>query len=93
MIVSFFGYKVLHALERWACAFSSLRVLTASSRLVLSGIPVIFSFIMLCAFGGRHLGSANAFVNIPATAATVLSFASIVVGFSSKYRLSQLEHA
>lgn len=25
MVVSFLGYRVLHALERWACAFSSLK--------------------------------------------------------------------
>ncbi|BGP08513.1 hypothetical protein JCM10049v2_004360 [Rhodotorula toruloides] len=65
MFISFCGYRVLHAVERWAW------------------LPVILAFILLTGFGGRHLGSATSFAkDVPATAANVLSFISIVVGFT-----------
>lgn len=50
----------------------------------LTGIPVIISFILLAGFGGRHLGAATSY-NAGAgtgTAGNILSWASIVVGFS-----------
>lgn len=65
MLISFCGYRVLHAAERYAW------------------ILVILSFILLAGFGGRHLGTATAFAaDVPATAANILSWASLVVGFS-----------
>ncbi|ORY84106.1 NCS cytosine-purine permease [Leucosporidium creatinivorum] len=64
MIISFCGYRILHACERWAW------------------IPVIFSFILLAGFGGRHLGAATAYQPGPATSANILSWASLVIGFS-----------
>ncbi|GAA5967699.1 hypothetical protein JCM11641_005739 [Rhodosporidiobolus odoratus] len=65
MVISFCGYRVLHAVERWAW------------------LPVVFSFILLAGFGGRHLGAATSFaVDEPASAANVLTFLSIVVGFT-----------
>jgi purine-cytosine permease-like protein len=47
-------------------------------------IPIIFSFIMLTAFGGRHLSASMDFPASDATPGLVLSFASIIVGFSSE---------
>ncbi|GAA6003708.1 uncharacterized protein JCM10292_000696 [Rhodotorula paludigena] len=46
-------------------------------------LPIMISFVLLAGFGGRHLGAATSFASdIPATAANVLSFVSIVVGFT-----------
>jgi hypothetical protein len=46
-------------------------------------LPVILSFILLAGFGSRHLGAATSFASeAPATAANVLSFLSIIVGFT-----------
>ncbi|GAA5874386.1 hypothetical protein JCM16303_005836 [Sporobolomyces ruberrimus] len=64
MIISFFGYRVLHACERWAW------------------IPICISFILLAGFGGRHLGAAASFNVGQSTVGGVLSFISIVVGFT-----------
>ncbi|GAA5999823.1 hypothetical protein JCM10207_005927 [Rhodosporidiobolus poonsookiae] len=65
MVISFCGYRILHAFERWAW------------------LPVVLAFILLIGFGGRHLGAATSFAtDTPATAANVLSFISIVVGFT-----------
>lgn len=48
-------------------------------------IPVIGSFVLLTAFGGRHLGMAKEYEPGMTTPGNVLSFASIVVGFSSAF--------
>ncbi|GAA5820669.1 hypothetical protein JCM11251_003105 [Rhodosporidiobolus azoricus] len=65
MVISFCGYRVMHAIERWAW------------------LPVIIAFILLSGFGGRHLTAAPSFASdVPATAANVLSFLSIIVGFT-----------
>ncbi|GAA5865725.1 hypothetical protein JCM8547_002758 [Rhodosporidiobolus lusitaniae] len=46
-------------------------------------LPVVLAFILLAGFGGRHLGYATSFATeAPATAANVLSFLSIIVGFT-----------
>ncbi|GAA6062767.1 hypothetical protein JCM10212_006880 [Sporobolomyces blumeae] len=64
MAISFFGYRVLHACERWAW------------------IPICISFVLLAGFGGRHLGAATSYAVGESTAGGVLSFISIVVGFT-----------
>lgn len=83
LVVSFCGYRVLHTLERWACE-PSLQFLSVP-RLILTGtgIPIVFAFIMLAGIGGRHLGAANDFAAAPATAGSVLTFISIIIGFTS----------
>jgi len=49
-----------------------------------TGLPILISFILLAAFGARQLDAAPSFASgVPATAANVLSFISIVVGFTS----------
>lgn len=66
MVISFFGYRVLHACERWAW------------------LPITIAFILLAAFGGRHLGAAASY-NTGAgesTAGGILSFISLIVGFT-----------
>ena len=45
-------------------------------------MPVLVAFIVLLGVSGSKLSSAFAFESTPTTAANVLSFASIVVGFS-----------
>ncbi|GAA5979685.1 hypothetical protein JCM5350_003812 [Sporobolomyces pararoseus] len=66
MVISFFGYRVLHACERWAW------------------LPVTIAFILLAAFGGRHLGAATSFNADTGTSSKggILSFISIIVGFT-----------
>ncbi|GAA5929241.1 hypothetical protein JCM1841_004753 [Sporobolomyces salmonicolor] len=62
--ISFCGYKVMHAVERWAW------------------LPVCLAFVLLAGFGGRHLTAAASYDAGQATAGGVLSFISIVVGFT-----------
>ncbi|KAM0791611.1 hypothetical protein ACM66B_006053 [Microbotryomycetes sp. NB124-2] len=64
LVISFCGYRVMHACEKWAW------------------IPVIFSFVLLAGFGGRHLDAAPSFQPGPASAGAILSWASLIVGFS-----------
>ncbi|GAA5913636.1 uncharacterized protein JCM6883_004031 [Sporobolomyces salmoneus] len=64
MVISFFGYRVLHACERWAW------------------IPICISFVLLAGFGGRHLGAATSFNVGASTKGGILSFISIIVGFT-----------
>lgn len=87
MFVSFCGYRVLHLVERWLCTsrhVASLYSRSANTPRISPGLPIMISFVLLAGFGGRHLGAATSFASdIPATAANVLSFVSIVVGFTS----------
>ncbi|GAA6022870.1 hypothetical protein JCM11491_007025 [Sporobolomyces phaffii] len=64
MIISFFGYRVLHACERWAW------------------IPVCLAFVLLAGIGGRHLGAAASYNVGQSTTGGILSFISIIVGFT-----------
>lgn len=62
-------------------AFCGYRVLHVIER--WAWVPVVLAFILLTSFGGRHLGAATSFASdVPATAANVLSFLSIIVGFT-----------
>ncbi|SCZ88097.1 BZ3500_MvSof-1268-A1-R1_Chr2-1g04187 [Microbotryum saponariae] len=62
-------------------SFCGYRVLHVFERWVWA--PVLLAFILLAGFGGRHLGAATSYLDdVPATAGTILSFSSIIVGFS-----------
>lgn len=82
LVISWTGYRMLHAFERYACTFCPILSRTAADRVCSSGIPVTIAFIILLGVSGSKLPSALAFESVPTTAANVLSFASIVVGFS-----------
>lgn len=100
MVISFFGYRVLHACERWACefffflSFFPLRSRSSAqfSRSILAGIPVCLAFVLLAGFGGRHLGAAASFNVGQSTKGGILSFISIVVGFTRKRIFSSSSH-
>ncbi|KAK4047960.1 hypothetical protein OIO90_005998 [Microbotryomycetes sp. JL221] len=75
--------QVLAAVNPGSISVSVGIVIIAIVSLVISfWIPVVFGFIMLAGFGGRHLDAAPAFNPGPATAGAVLSWASLIVGFS-----------
>ncbi|KAK4698285.1 hypothetical protein P7C70_g7995, partial [Phenoliferia sp. Uapishka_3] len=74
---------VLIAVLSLVVSFCGYRVLHTLER--WAWIPLVFSFVMLAGFGGRHLGSALAFEASPATAGSVLTFISIILGFTISY--------
>lgn len=72
---------VIVALVSMGISFCGYKVLHHVER--WAWLPVILSFVLLAGFGGRHLGAATTFASeAPATAANVLSFLSIIVGFT-----------
>jgi len=72
---------VIVAIVSMFISFCGYRVLHMIER--WAWLPIIISFILLTAFGARHLDAAPSFASdVPATAASVLSFISIVVGFT-----------
>ncbi|GAA6041126.1 hypothetical protein JCM8097_004128 [Rhodosporidiobolus ruineniae] len=72
---------VIVAVVSMIISFCGYRVLHSVER--WAWLPVVLAFILLAGFGGRHLGAATSFaVDTPATAANVLSFLSIIVGFT-----------
>ncbi|KDR72652.1 hypothetical protein GALMADRAFT_252819 [Galerina marginata CBS 339.88] len=62
-------------------SFSGYKVLAWYER--LAWVPVLITFIVILAVGGKHLGSPAPAT--PATAATILSFASTLAGFAITY--------
>ncbi|BGP48622.1 hypothetical protein JCM10450v2_004498 [Rhodotorula kratochvilovae] len=72
---------VIVAIISMLISFCGYRVLHTIER--WAWLPIFLSFILLAGFGGRQLGAATSFAaDIPATAANVLSFISIIVGFT-----------
>ncbi|GAA5902554.1 hypothetical protein JCM6882_009315 [Rhodosporidiobolus microsporus] len=72
---------VIVAVVSMVISFCGYRVLHLIER--WAWLPVIIAFILLSGFGGRHLGAATSFAtDAPATAANVLSFLSIIIGFT-----------
>ncbi|POY75118.1 hypothetical protein BMF94_1748 [Rhodotorula taiwanensis] len=72
---------VIVAIVSMLVSFCGYRVLHVMER--WAWIPVTLAFILLAGFGARHLGSAPSFAaGEPATAGMVLSFVSIIVGFT-----------
>lgn len=72
---------VIVAVISMLVSFCGYRVLHTMER--WAWMPVLLAFILLAGFGARHLGSAPSFAaSEPATAGAVLSFISIIVGFT-----------
>lgn len=72
---------VIVAVISMLVSFCGYKVLHTMER--WAWMPVLLAFIFLAGFGARHLGSAPSFAaSEPATAGAVLSFISIVVGFT-----------
>ena len=72
---------VIVAVISMLVSFCGYKVLHTMER--WAWMPVLLAFICLAGFGARHLGSAPSFAaSEPATAGAVLSFISIVVGFT-----------
>ncbi|KAM0753397.1 hypothetical protein T439DRAFT_324040 [Meredithblackwellia eburnea MCA 4105] len=74
---------VIIAVVSLAISFCGYRILHTIER--WAWIPILISFILLAAFGGRHLGAALQFEAAPATAGSVLTFISIIIGFTISY--------
>ncbi|KAI6150039.1 permease for cytosine/purines, uracil, thiamine, allantoin-domain-containing protein [Pisolithus thermaeus] len=70
---------VIIALVALVISFMGYRVLNWYER--LSWPPVLLAFIVALGVGGKHLYNAPSFSGEPPTAASVLSFASVIAGF------------
>lgn len=74
---------VIIAIVALVISFMGYRVLTWYER--LSWPPVLLAFIVALGVGGKHLYNAPSFSGEPASASTILSFASVLAGFVITY--------
>jgi purine-cytosine permease-like protein len=81
LLISFCGYNVLNWCALPTHAFRTVCSLSRIARYErLSWLPVLITFVIALGVGGKHLS--NPPPAEPATAVTVLSFASTLAGFA-----------